>query len=51
MTNKLTGHIAQASDTLKGRWLLRLLALCVKNILNPRPVVDEQRVETDRRAR
>ncbi len=48
LTDKLTEHTAQASDTLKGCWLLRLLALRVKNILNPPPVVDEQRVEADR---
>jgi hypothetical protein len=35
LTDKLTEHTAQASNTSKGRRLLRLLALRVKNILNP----------------
>jgi hypothetical protein len=51
LTDKLTEHTAQASDTSKGRWLLQLLALRVKNILNPPPVADKQRVEADHRAR
>ena len=50
LTNKLTEHTAQASDTTKGRSLLRLLALCVKNIFNPPPVAEEQRVEAERQA-
>ncbi len=51
LTNELTEHTAQASDFLKGRRLLQLLALRVKNILNPPPVADEQRVEADCQAR
>jgi hypothetical protein len=49
--HELTEHTAQASDTPKGRWLLRLLALRVKNILNPPPVAGKQKVEADCRAR
>jgi hypothetical protein len=51
LTGELTEHTAEASDTSKGRRLLRLLALHVKNILNPPPAANEQRVEADRRAR
>ena len=50
MTNKLTERTAQASGSTKGLCLLRLLALRVKNILNPLPVPEEQRVEAERRA-
>ena len=50
MTDKLTEHTAQARDTTKGHCLLRLRALRVKNILNPPPVAEEQRVEAERRS-
>jgi hypothetical protein len=50
LTNELTENTAQASNTTKGRCLLRLLALLVKNILNPPPVAEEQRVEAERRS-
>ena len=50
MIDELTEHTAQASDTTKGRHLLRLLTLRVKNILNPPPVAEVQRVEAGRQA-
>ena len=37
LTNELTEHTAQANNTTKGRCLLRLLALRVKNLPNPPP--------------
>jgi hypothetical protein len=50
LTNELTEHTAHANDTTKGRRLLRLHALRVKNLLNPPPMEKEHRVAAERLA-
>ncbi len=47
LTNELTEHTAQASSTLKGRQLLKLLGMRIAGLLHPTPISDEQRVNNN----
>ena len=44
LTDELTEHTAIASITPKGRRLLNLLGNRIKDVLDPLPILDEQRV-------
>ena len=44
LTDKLTNDTEQASMTLKGRQILRLLQDCIMALLAPPPTAKEQRV-------
>jgi hypothetical protein len=48
LTNELTEHTAQASNTYKGRQILKLLGTCIDGLLHPTPISDKQRANNIR---
>ncbi len=51
LTDKLTKHTAQANSTPKGRRLLKLLGMQINSLLNPPPILEEQRVIAERQCK
>jgi hypothetical protein len=44
LTDELTDHTAQANSTPKGRHLLKLLGTRIETLLQPPPILEQQRV-------
>jgi hypothetical protein len=46
-TDELTDLVPPANETLKGKWVLQLLQTCIQVLLEPPPILLEQRVDNN----